>query len=142
MRYSPLALIRALLETLGNALEPYPDKRKGRHPRDNDSVSAWSLEEFGEACSLAKDDPGKEYWQNLFDQHLDAKEKENEVVSEMMMQDYESRHGSEIDNGSQQGSGEAEISEGETMSYTDFADSTDFESGSDDSDSSTDSEGG
>lgn len=132
--YGPVGFIKAVLETVAELLDPYPNKRKNVIHGD-DAETDWSVQDLSDAYVAAKNDPGEKYWQDLLEQHLDEKERESEIVSEMIMNDYESRHESEQDSGS------AETAEEENAAESDSADSAEFESGADDSGSNPDSGG-
>lgn len=125
-KYGPVGFIKAVLETVAELLDPYPNKRKNVVHGDK-AETGWSMQELSDAYVDAKNDPGEKYWQDLLEQHLDEKEKEAEIVSEMIIKDYESRHESE----SGQDSGAAETAENENAAESDSADNADSESGVD-----------
>jgi hypothetical protein len=139
MNYGPLGLIKSLIESLLEALDPYPNKRRTNVVHGDKVKSGWSLKEMGDAQVAAKDDLGDKYWQDRYNQRLDEKEKENERITEMLVKDYEERHGGEINETpesaeSGQDAAQDNDSEAEDMGNADFTESCDFESG--------DSEGG
>lgn len=92
MRYNAMGLIGALLERFLDALDPYPNRKRNNVVHGDKVESNWSAKELSDAYVAAKEHPEKEYWQDLLNQHLDERERENEIVSEMMINDYESRH--------------------------------------------------
>lgn len=133
MRYGPLGLIKALIETFLDALDPYPDKRRNNVVHGDKIESGWSLKELRDAYADPEDDPGEQYYQDLLNQHLDEKEREIEQISEMMIADYESRHGGQVNETSEQSgtmeeAGQNNNSTSEDMGNTDFEQSCDFES--------------
>ncbi|MEK9149874.1 MAG: hypothetical protein AAB267_07505, partial [Candidatus Desantisbacteria bacterium] len=52
----------------------------------------WSMKELSDAYVAAQNDPGEKYWQNLLNQHLDEKERDSEIISEMITKDYGEGH--------------------------------------------------
>lgn len=128
MDYGPLGLIRALLETLGDALNPRQRKKSGFRAGDSNKTSV-STEALAESREFAENDPGEQYWKELFMDKLEAAEKEREIVTEMMIEDYEARH--EAEAGQEQDSGNAETAE-EQNAEIDSAGNIDSESALDD----------
>jgi|GEM_PF-3080584 len=92
MRYGPLGLIKSLLETFLDALDPYPNRKRTNVVHGDKVESGWSAKELSDAYAATKDDPGEKYWQDLLNQHLDEKERENAIISGMIVKDYEDRH--------------------------------------------------
>jgi len=128
MDYGPLGLIRALLETLGDALNPKQRKKSGFRAGDSNKTSV-STEALAESREFAENDPGEQYWKELFMEKLEAAEKERDVVTEMMIEDYEARH--EAEAGQEQDSGNAETAE-EQNAEIDSAGNIDSEPTADD----------
>lgn len=118
MKYGPIGLIKALLETFLDALDPYPNRKKTNVVHGDRVESGWSAKELSDAYVAAKDDPGEKYWQDLLNQHLDEKERENEIVSEMMINDYESRHNEDGADGESNEETSGEFSEQEPTEST------------------------
>ena len=149
MRYSPLGLIKALFETL---FDLYPNKRRNVVHGDK-TDTGWSLKELGEAYSNPEDAPGEKYYQDLLNQHLDEKEREAEIISDMLIENYEQKHNEDRVEGednkevSEEEDREHDLSEGSQeaiqdesgkagdMSETDFNESCDFNSDDFDADS-------
>lgn len=92
MRYNAMGLIGALLERFLDALDPYPNRKRNNVVHGDKVESNWSAKELSDAYVAAKEHPEKEYWQDLLNQHLDERERENAIISGMMIQDYEERH--------------------------------------------------
>lgn len=95
MDYGPFGLIKAVLETLGDSINPEQRKKIGEYFRDS-KTSSFSPEALAEAREMAENDPGEQYWKELFLEMLEEAERESEIVSEMTIEDYESRHTAEV----------------------------------------------
>ena len=130
MNYGPLGMIRALIETLLEALDPYPDKRKTSVVHGDKAKTGWTAKELSDAYADPDDDPGEKYYQDLLNQHLDEKEREDAIISEMMIADYESRHGGQV-NETFESSGTMEDAGQDNNSTSEDVGETDFEGGSD-----------
>ena len=94
MDYGPIGLIKAILETIGDSINPEQRKKIGSYFRDS-KTSSFSPQALAEAREMAESDPGEQYWKELFMEMLEADEMEREIVAQMMIEDYESRHGAE-----------------------------------------------
>jgi hypothetical protein len=128
MDYGPLGLIRALLETLGDVLNPKQRKKSGFRASDSNKTSV-SPEALAESREFAENDPGEQYWKELFMEKLEAAEKERDVVTEMMIEDYEAKH--EAEAGQEPDSGITETAE-EQNAEIDSAGNIDSEPAADD----------
>jgi len=94
MDYGPVGLIRAILETLGDSFNSEQRKRIGSYLSER-NMSSFSPQGLAEAREMAENDPGEQYWKDLFMEKLEADEKDREIITEMLIQDYEARHEAE-----------------------------------------------
>ena len=94
MDYGPVGLIKAILETLGDSLNSEKRKKIGSYLRNSDA-SSFTPQGLAEARELAENDPGEQYWKDLFMEKLEADEKDREIIAEMLIADYEARHEAE-----------------------------------------------
>ncbi len=94
MDYGPVGLIRAILETLGDSLNSEKRKKIGSYLKDS-KLSSFSPQAMAEAREMAENDPGEQYWKDLFMEKLEADEKDREIIAEMLIEDYEARHEAE-----------------------------------------------
>lgn len=94
MDYGPIGLIRAILETVGDSINPEQRKKMGAYFRDS-KTSSFSPQALAEAREMAESDPGEQYWKELFMEMLEADEVEREIIAQMIIEDYESRHEAE-----------------------------------------------
>jgi hypothetical protein len=94
MDYGPIGMIRAILETLGDSLNSEKRKKIGSYLR-NSNISSFSPQAMAEACEMAENDPGEQYWKDLFMEKLEADENDREIIAEMLIADYEARHEAE-----------------------------------------------
>ncbi len=124
MDYGPIGMIRAILETLGDSLDSEKRKKIGSYFRDS-KTSSFSPQALAEAREMAENDPGEQYWKDLFMEKLEADEKDREIIAEMMIEDYESRHEAEAGQ-------DSETAGDEIQSEIDSSDNIDSESASDD----------
>ncbi len=127
MDYGPVGLIRAILETLGDSLNSEKRKRIGSYLRDS-KTSSFSPEAMAEAREMAENDPGEQYWKDLFMDKLEADEKDREIITEMLIEDYEARHEAEAG----QDCETAETDGDEISHEIDSSDNIDSEPASDD----------
>lgn len=91
MDYGPIGLIKAIFETIGDSINPEQRKKIGSYFRDS-KTSSFSPQALAEAREMAESDPGEQYWKELFMEMLEADEAEREIVAQMIIEDYESRH--------------------------------------------------
>jgi len=94
MDYGPIGFIKAILETLGDSINPEQRKKIGSYFREG-KTSSFSPQALAEAREMAESDPGEQYWKELFMEMLEEDEKERAIISEMMIEDYEARHEAE-----------------------------------------------
>ncbi len=94
MDYGPIGLIRAILETLGDSLNSEKRKKIGSYLKDS-NTSSFSPQGLAEAREMSENDPGEQYWKDLFMEKLEADEKDREIIAEMLIADYEARHEAE-----------------------------------------------
>lgn len=124
MDYGPVGLIRAILETLGDSLNSEKRKKIGSYLKDI-NTSSFSPQALAEAREMAENDPGEQYWKDLFMEKLEADEKDREIITEMLIEDYEARHEAEAGQ-------DSETAGDEIQSEIDSSGSIDSEAASDD----------
>ena len=117
-------MCKAILETLGDSLNSEKRKKIGSYLR-NSNISSFSPQAMAEAREMAENDPGEQYWKDLFMEKLEADEKDREIITEMLIEDYEARH--EAEAGS-----ESETAGDEIQSEIDSSGNIDSEPVSDD----------
>ena len=100
MDYGPVGLIKAILETLGDSLDSEKRKKIGSYFRGS-NTSSFSPQGLAEAREMAENDPGEQYWKDLFMEKLEADEKDREIIAEMLIADYEARHEAEAESDSE-----------------------------------------
>lgn len=82
-----MGFLKALFDTF------FVQNKKFRPRNPADDMPVWNIDEID--VPYPDDDPGERWWQAQLEKRIEAKEKADELIAKMLIEDYESEHAEE-----------------------------------------------